>query len=124
MTSSAFAGYNCEEVQMQRMGMIIGIDPQRCEEYKLLHANVWPSILERVERSNIKNYSIFLREPENVLFGYWEYHGDDYEKDMADISRDPETQRWWRLCTPCQKPLVTRSDSEYWAKMEEIFHLD
>ena len=26
--------------------------------------------------ANIHNYSIYLREPENLLFGYWEYTGD------------------------------------------------
>jgi hypothetical protein len=28
--------------RMKRMGFVIGIHPERIEEYKRLHANVWP----------------------------------------------------------------------------------
>ena len=109
---------------MQRMGMVIGIAPEHIAEYKRLHAQVWPAVLDRIRRSNVENYSIFLREPENLLFGYWEYHGSDFAVDMAAIADDPETRRWWQLCGPCQRPLETRAAGEHWASMEQVFHLD
>ena len=109
---------------MQRMGMLIGIAPQHIAEYKRLHADVWPGVLARIQRSNIRNYSIFLREPENLLFGYWEYHGSNFEADMAAIAADPETRRWWTLCGPCQIPLASRRPGEHWAPMASVFHLD
>ena len=56
---------------MQRMGMIIGIKPEKIAEYKALHAAVWPAVLAKLKEANVSNYSIFLREPENLLFGYW-----------------------------------------------------
>ena len=61
---------------MQRMGMVIGIKAEHIAEYKRLHAAVWPEVLAMISKCNIRNYTIFLREPENLLFGYWEYHGD------------------------------------------------
>mgnify|MGYP000035304717 CR=1 FL=1 len=109
---------------MKRMGMTIGIQPEDLPEYKRLHADVWPSILERLTRSNITNYSIFLREPENLLFGYWEYIGDDFEADAAKMAADPLTRKWWDVCKPCQAPLETRNEGEWWAMMEEVFHHD
>ena len=109
---------------MQRMGMVIGIAPEHIAEYKRLHAQVWPAVLDRIRRSHVENYSIFLREPENLLFGYWEYHGSDFADDMAAIADDPETRRWWQLCGPCQRPLETRAAGEHWAAMEQVFHLD
>ena len=36
-----------------------------------------------IRQCNIQNYTIFLREPENLLFSYFEYTGDDREADMA-----------------------------------------
>ena len=36
-----------------------------------------------IENCNIRNCSIFLREPENLLFSSFEYHGSDFVKDMA-----------------------------------------
>jgi len=109
---------------MQRMGMVIGLKPEKIAEYKRLHAAVWPEILDMISKCNIKNYSIFLKEPENLLFGYWEYHGTDFEADAAKMAADPKTQEWWDVCMPCQQPFETRKDGEWWAMMEEVFHHD
>ncbi|MES0885215.1 L-rhamnose mutarotase [Roseibium sp. SCP14] len=109
---------------MQRMGMVIGIQPDKVDEYKELHAAVWPKVLERLKLSNITNYSIFLKEPENLMFSYWEYTGDDFDADKAAIAADPVTQEWWQLCGPMQNPLESRKPNEWWASMEEVFHLD
>jgi len=106
------------------MGFVIGIDPDRIAEYKRVHADVWPGVLERLRKSNITNYSIFLRQPENLMFSYWEYTGDDFETDNAAIAADPTTRDWWKICGPMQEPLATRAEGEWWAPMEEVFHLD
>ncbi|AZV77051.1 L-rhamnose mutarotase [Parasedimentitalea marina] len=109
---------------VERMGMVIGLHPETLTEYRRLHAAVWPQVLDRLRRSNITNYSIFLRQPENLLFSYWEYTGSDFAADDAAIAADPVTQDWWKLCGPMQKPLESRSDGEWWAPMEPVFHLD
>jgi len=106
---------------MERMGHVIGLKPGTIEEYKRLHAAVWPGVLAQIAQSNIRNYSIFLKEPENLLFAYWEYHGSDFEGDMKRMAGDPETRRWWEVCGPLQEPLATRKDGEWWAKMESVF---
>ncbi len=109
---------------MQRMGMMIGLRPEKVAEYKALHAAVWPAVLARISASNIRNYTIFLREPENLLFGTWEYHGTDFAVDMAAIAADPVTRDWWSLTDPCQSALDSRAPGEWWAMMEEVFHHD
>ena len=109
---------------MQRMGMVIGLEAEAVTEYKRVHADVWPGVLKMISKCNIRNYSIFLKEPENLLFGYWEYHGTDFAADAAKMAADPETQRWWEVCMPMQRPLETRTEGEWWAMMEEVFHLD
>ncbi len=109
---------------MKRMGMVIGLHAEKVEEYKNLHAAVWQDILEMITACNIRNYSIFLKEPENLLFGYWEYHGDDFAADARKMADDERTRNWWKLCEPCQIPLQTRQDGEWWAMMQEVFHSD
>ncbi|PUA20678.1 L-rhamnose mutarotase [Glaciimonas sp. PCH181] len=106
------------------MGMVIAIRPEKIAEYKALHAQCWPEILQSLRDAHIHNYSIFLREPENLLFGYWEYRGADFAADMAIIAAQECTQRWWALCIPCQLPLASKAADEHWAPMEEVFHLD
>ncbi|MDZ4392288.1 L-rhamnose mutarotase [Cypionkella sp.] len=113
----------CGDV-MQRMGMMIGLKPEKLAEYKELHAAVWPEVLARITASNIRNYTIFLREPENILFGTWEYHGVDFAGDMAAIAADSMTQKWWALTDPCQTPLESRASGDWWAMMQEVFHND
>jgi L-rhamnose mutarotase len=109
---------------MQRIGMVVGVRPDRIATYKRLHADVWPEILAMITACNIRNYTIYLREPENLLFSHFEYHGSDYAADMARMAADPRTQEWWALCMPCQQPLATRAEGEWWARMEEVFHHD
>ncbi|GGB19159.1 L-rhamnose mutarotase [Allosediminivita pacifica] len=109
---------------MQRMGLVIGIDPDKIDEYKRLHAEAWEGVLDRLRASNITNYSIFLRQPENLMFSYWEYVGTDFEADNAAIAADPVTREWWAICGPMQRPLDSRAEGEWWASMEEVFHLD
>lgn len=109
---------------MERMAMVIGIKPDQIPEYKRLHAHCWPEILAGITTCNIHNYSIFLREPENLLFGYWEYHGEDFAADGAKMAEDPKTQEWWDICMPMQEPLKIRKDGEWWSMMEEVFHHD
>ena len=109
---------------MRRMGLVIGLKPEVIPEYKKIHAEVWPDILALISRCNIRNYTIFLREPENLLFAYFEYHGADFAADSAKMAADPTTQKWWDVCKPCQKPLDNRKEGEWWATMEEAFHQD
>lgn len=107
---------------MKRYGMAIRVKPEMLEAYRQLHANTWPQVLEQISRSNIKNYSIFYRD--GLLFSYFEYHGDDYEGDMARMAEDPVTQAWWKLTDPCQEPLEGAAEGEWWAPLEEVFHHD
>lgn len=109
---------------MQRMGMVIGLEPGKLETYKELHAAVWPEILDLISRCHIRNYSIFLKEPENLLFGYWEYHGTDFDADMAIMAADERNKEWWSFCIPCQRPFETRRQGEWWAMMDQVFHHD
>jgi L-rhamnose mutarotase len=109
---------------MQRMGQILGIKPEHIEEYNRLHADVWPDVLKMIAACNIKNYSIYLKQPENLMFAYYEYHGTDYAADMAKMAADPRTQEWWAVCMPLQQPLETRKEGEWWAMMQEVFHVD
>ena len=107
---------------MQRYGQIIGVKPEKFEEYKRYHAEVWPGILDMIAKCNIRNYSIFHKD--GLLFAYMEYVGNDFDADMAKMAADPLTQKWWDIMKPMQEPVANRAEGEWWANMEEVFHLD
>jgi len=108
---------------MERRGRIIRVKPECLDEYIRIHAEVWPDVLKVISAANITNYSIFLKQPENLLFAYLEYVGTDYESDMKRLGEEPAMQRWWVLTDPMQEPLNTRRPGEWWAEMTSVFHL-
>ncbi len=103
-----------------RCGSLIRLRPEYEERYIILHKHTFPGVLDRIRKSNIRNYSIFLKD--GMLFSYFEYVGDDREGDMAKIGLNPDTREWWKLTDPMQEPLETRKEGEWWASMDEIFH--
>ncbi|MDX6346510.1 MAG: L-rhamnose mutarotase [Streptomyces sp.] len=107
---------------VQRFASVIRLRPEKEAEYRALHADAWPGVLAKLRAVHIRNYSIYLRD--GVLFSYLEYDGDDYDADMAAMAADPETKRWWQLTDPCQQPVDTADDGQWWAPMEEVFHRD
>jgi L-rhamnose mutarotase len=107
---------------MRRLGAILKLKPGTFEQYKAAHAAVWPEVLTAISMSNIRNYSIYHKE--GWLFSYCEYHGQNYESDMARMAQDPSTQEWWKLVGSLQDPLTSRLPGEWWSSMEEVFHLD
>lgn len=107
---------------MKRFGQILKVKDEYYERYKLLHASVWPGVEKRLKLSNFRNYSIFHRD--GYLFAYYEYVGDNYEADMKKMAEDPTTQEWWQLCTPCQEPIASAADDEWWVNMETLFYME
>jgi len=111
---------------MRRYGMVLGLKEDHIDRYKELHSAVWPDVLRMITACNLRNYSIFLRklpDGKTYLFSYFEYVGEDFEADMRKMADDPTTRQWWGECMPCQDPLPDRAEGEWWADMEEVFHL-
>lgn len=112
---------------MNRYGSVIEVREEKINEYKELHAAVWPEVKVMITECNFSNYSIFLRKlPDGryYLFSYFEYVGEDFGADCAKMAADKTTQQWWDVCKPCQIPLAGLDDGEWWASMEEVFHQD
>jgi len=112
---------------MTRYGSVIEVKKDKIDEYKRLHADVWPDVAKMITDCNIVNYSIYLRklpDGKDYLFSYFEYLGDNFEADCAKMAADPTTQKWWDVCKPCHTPFEDRAEGEWWASMEEVFHQD
>jgi L-rhamnose mutarotase len=107
---------------VQRFASVIQLRPEKEEEYRSLHAAAWPEVLHAIAAAGIRNYSIFLLD--GLLFSYLEYVGHDYEADMAKLARDEATQRWWKLTDPCQTPVRSAGEGEWWTPATEVFHTD
>ncbi len=107
---------------MKRYGTILRLKPGAEKTYREYHRAVWPEVLQMIANCNIRNYSIYLKD--DLLFGYFEYHGVDFHADMKKMAADPKTQEWWAIMMPLQEPIPSRKEGEWWAEMEEVFHAD
>lgn len=101
-------------------GSIIHLLPEYEERYIILHKHVFPGVLERIQKSNIRDYSIYLLD--GVLFSHFEYTGKDFSGDMAAMG-DEVTREWWKLTDPMQDPVAGRKEGEWWASMDTVFRL-
>ncbi|MEV7327530.1 L-rhamnose mutarotase [Micromonospora sp. NPDC093244] len=106
---------------MRRHAMVIRLRPEHRETYLRLHAAVWPAVEETLRQANMRNFSIFLHD--DLLFGYYEYVGDDHAADQARIAADPQTQEWWKLTEPCQESLAPEGSDDWWVPVPEVWHL-
>ena len=107
---------------MRRFGQVIGVRPDRIEEYERLHAAPWPGVLAAIHAANIRNYSIFRHR--DTLFAYFEYVGEDFAADMAVMAADPIIREWWSRTDAMQDPYPDRAAGDWWLTIPEIFHTD
>ena len=80
--------------------------------------------MTKITACNIRNYSIFLREPENLLFGYWEYHGEDWAKDAAEDGGRTSAPGMVAVIMPMQQPLGVAQERRMVGGGGRGLHLD
>lgn len=103
-------------------GSIIGLKKEFEEQYIALHKHTFPGVLDRISRSNISDYSIYLHN--GILFSHMIYSGTDYEADMQSIGTDQTTLEWWLLTDIMQQPVTSRNENEWWSELNLWFGYD
>lgn len=76
---------------MQRIGMLLKVKPEKLEEYKQIHANIWPDLLSELKAAGMRNYSLWLC-PDGTEFGYLEC--DDWAATCAYLDKSEVHTRW------------------------------
>ncbi len=111
-----------EAAEIKRVGMVIKLKPEYIEKYKALHADSNPGVRDLLVKANMRNFSIFLHQLDDgnyYEFGYYEYHGDDFEADMAKLAKEDRNIEWLKVCDPMQVPL---EGYDGWAEMEQVYY--
>ena len=106
---------------VKRVGMVTGIKPEMIKEYKRLHADSYPGVRDLLTKYNMHNFSIYLSQIEDKWyeFGYYEYTGGNFERDMANLALEPRNIEWLKVADPMQTPL---SGSTGWTEMERVYY--
>jgi len=90
-----------------------------CEtEYKKRHDALWPELQTLLKQAGVKDYSIFLDEEANVLFGYLTI-GDQTK--LADLPSQPVMKRWWAYMKDIME--TNEDNSPVTIPLKEVFYL-
>ena len=104
---------------MIRKGFKMKLNPGRADEYARRHAALWPEMADMIREFGGHNYSIFLDEETNVLYGYIEL------EDEARWSASAETaicRKWWDYMADIMD--VNPDNSPVSVDLRPVFHLD
>ena len=78
---------------MTRVAFKMKLFPGFEEEYKKRHDALWPELEQLLKNTGINEYSIFLDESTNDLFGVLKI--EDPEA-LNNLRAHPVMQRWWK----------------------------
>jgi L-rhamnose mutarotase len=107
---------------MKRVGFLLKVREDKIEEYKKHHKNVWPAMVEALQRTGWKNYSLFLRE-DGLLFGYFETP-DSFQAALGGMANEEINARWQEFMAPYFENLSGAHADESMIELEEVFHID
>jgi L-rhamnose mutarotase len=75
---------------MPRIGHVWRAKPGKIDEYKKVHATVWPELDRMLREAGITTYVIYAWN--DILFSHMEV--DDYDRMVERFNGDPVAQRW------------------------------
>jgi L-rhamnose mutarotase len=87
-------------------------------EYKRRHDALWPELQALLKEAGINDYSIFLDEETNILFGYLTI--DDQEK-LDDLPSQPVMKKWWAYMKDIME--TNEDNSPVNIPLKEVFYL-
>ncbi len=106
---------------MERVCFLLQVKPDRLDEYKSRHGEVWPDMLVALRETGWTNYSLFLRD-DGLLVGYFET--PDLEAALAGMEAREVNARWQAEMADFFEGLNDRRPDEGFLRLEEVFHLD
>lgn len=95
------------------------LNPGAEEEYEKRHNPIWPELQQVLKEHGVHNYSIFLDQLSNTLFGYVEIASEELWKSIAGTD---ECKRWWAHMAELM--LTNEDDSPISTELKEVFHID
>jgi L-rhamnose mutarotase len=103
---------------MQRVAFKMQLFKGKEDEYRKRHEEIWDELKELLKRSGINDYSIFLDETTNDLFGYLTI--EDAKK-LDELPNEPVMKKWWAYMKDLMQ--TNEDDSPVNIRLKEVFYL-
>jgi L-rhamnose mutarotase len=104
---------------MKRVAFKMKLKPGFKQEYINRHNRIWSEIAELIKHSGISDYSIFLDEETNTLFGVQKVSG---EVSSQGLGREEIQQKWWDYMSDIME--VNPDNSPVTTYLDEVFYLN
>jgi len=88
------------------------------DEYKKRHDAIWPELKSLLKTTGIEDYSIFLDEETNDLFGVLKI--EDLMK-LDELPNHPVMKKWWSYMKDIME--TNEDESPVSVRMSEVFYL-
>ncbi|QEC55422.1 L-rhamnose mutarotase [Flavisolibacter ginsenosidimutans] len=103
---------------MQRVAFKMKLFPGKEAEYKKRHDEIWPELSTLLKENGISQYSIFLDEETNALFGVLNVIDS---KNLDDLPQNEVMQRWWKYMADIMESNADHSPVSI--PLSEVFYL-
>ncbi len=88
------------------------------KEYKKRHDEIWPELIELLKNAGINDYSIFVDETTNDLFGVLKV---DDANALDSLPAKDIMQKWWAYMKDIMES--NEDNSPVSISLKEVFHL-
>ena len=103
---------------MERRAFKMKLNPGFQDEYKKRHDSLWPELQQLLKASGIQDYSIFLDETTNTLFGVLK--SEDPAR-LENLPQHPVMKKWWAYMRDIME--TNPDNSPVSIPLEEVFYL-
>ena len=103
---------------MQRVAFKMQMHKGCEEEYKKRHDALWPELQELLKTTGIQDYSIFLDETTNSLFGVLKIENASM---LDTLPAHPVMQKWWAYMKDIMES--NSDNSPVSVLLKEVFYL-
>jgi len=88
------------------------------EEYKKRHDAIWPELKDLLKETGVSDYSIFLDEQTNFLFGVLKIENP---LNLDELPHHPVMKKWWAYMKDIMES--NSDDSPVSIPLKEVFYL-
>lgn len=104
---------------MERIAFKMKLNKGQKEAYKKRHAAIWPELKQLLKEAGVCEYSIFLDEETNTLFGFQKVSANTSSQDLG---QKEIVQKWWQFMADIME--VNTDNSPVTTLLEEVFYLE
>ncbi len=108
---------------MKRYGLTLNLKPETVEVYREHHRRVWPEVEAGLKGIGIREMTIFLIGRRLFMYAVTE-EGFNWDTDFVSYLEDPRCAAWQKLMDGFQERVPEARPGEWWARMEEVYHLE